>query len=534
MPHARTLLFLAAAVLASLPIAQAKEPLSTRIDGLIAAKAAGFTASPPADDAEFLRRLYLDLAGRIPTIAEARQFLDDSNPDKRRALVDRLLNSADYPRRMQELFHVMFMERLGDNDAWKKYLRDSFAANKPWDVMAREILRADPADEANRGAAFFYAKRLDHYGQNPIDYPGLTRDVGRLFLGVDLRCAQCHDHLFIDDYKQEDFQGMFAFFQNTFLHDLSAPIVGEKPTTQKVAFMSVFAKVEKQTGPRLPGEPEIAIPAVTAGEEYLQPPDAKTKSPGTLKFSPLAKLAEQLPRSDNRLFTRNIANRLWFVMMGRGLVDPLDLSHQANPPSHPELLDLLAGEFAAHGFDIKWLLGELARSGAYQRSSRLTAPDRPPPPELFLTGLEKRLSAEQLARSALEATGERERLESTDGGKPFAEAQARFIKAFANPPREPEDAFSPSLVSALFILHDHAILDLLVARPGNLVDRLDKITDVSLLSEELYLAVLSRKPTDDERAEVADYLTRHADRRTAALGQLAWALVASTEFCVNH
>lgn len=533
MPHARTLMFLAA-IMASLRTAGAEEPLSTRIDALIAAKAGGLAVSAPADDAEFLRRLYLDLAGTIPTVAEARQFLGDPAADKRPALIDRLLNSAAYPRRMQELFHVMLMERLGDNEAWKKYLHDSFAANKPWDAMARDILRADPADDTNRGAAFFYAKRLDHYGQNPIDYPGLTRDVGRLFLGVDLRCAQCHDHLFIDDYKQEDFQGLFAFFQNTFLHDLSAPIVGEKPTTQKVAFMSVFAKVEKQTGPRLPGEPEIAIPAVAAGEEYLQPPDAKTKSPGTLKFSPLTKLAEQLPRSDNRLFTRNIANRLWFVMMGRGLVDPLDLSHQANPPSHPELLDLLAGEFAAHGFDIKWLLGQLARSGTYQRSSLLTATDQPPPPELFLTSLEKRLSAEQLARSALEAAGERNRLESADGGKPYAEALARFIKAFANPPREPEDAFSPSLASALFILHDQAILDLLVARPGNLVERLDKITDASLLAEELYLAVLSRKPTDEERAEVADYLMKHADRRTLALGQLTWALLASTEFCVNH
>lgn len=533
MPHPRMLLLLAAAALASLPTARAEEPLSTRIDALIAAKAGGFAVSPPTDDAEFLRRLYLDLAGRIPTVAEARQFLSDTAPDKRAALIDRLLNSADYPRRMQELFHVMFMERLGDNDAWKKYLHDAFAANKPWHTMAREILRADPADEANRGAAFFYAKRLDHYGQNPIDYPGLTRDVGRLFLGVDLRCAQCHDHLFIDDYKQEDFQGLFAFFQNAFLHDLSAPIVAEKPTTQKVAFMSVFAKVEKQTGPRLPGEPEIAIPAVAAGEEYLQPPDAKTKLPGTLKFSPLAKLAEQLPRSENRLFTRNIANRLWFVMMGRGLVEPLDLSHRANPPSHPELLDLLAGEFAAHNFDIKWLLGELARSGTYQRSSLLPAPDQPPPPELFLTGLEKRLSAEQLARSFLEATGERQRLEAADG-KPFVEAQARFIKAFANPPREPEDAFSPSLASALFILHDQAVLDLLVARPRNLVDRLDKTTDANLLTEELYLSVLSRQPSDEELAEVAEYLAKHADRRPTALGQLAWALLASTEFCVNH
>jgi hypothetical protein len=534
MPHAHSITIAFCLALAVHRSAPADEPLNARIDSLIAAKAEGLPAGSLADNAEFLRRVYLDLAGRIPTVQDVRAFLDDPSPQKRTAAIDRLLNSADYPRRMQELFHVMLMERLGDNDLWKKYLLDSFAANKPWNEMARDMLRADPQNEATRGAAFFYAKRLDHYGQNPIDYAGLTRDVGRLFLGVDLRCAQCHDHLFIDDYKQEDFQGLFAFFQNTFLQDLPGAIVGEKPTTQKVAFMSVFVKVEKQTGPRLPGSPEIAIPSLKQGEEYLQPPDAKSKSPGTLKFSPLASLAEQLPRADNLAFTRNIANRLWFVMMGRGLVHPLDLSHQANPPSHPELLDLLAQEFAGHGFDIKWLLRELALSQTYQRSSRLPAAGPPPPPERFLTALEKRLSAEQLTRSTLEAVGQRERLETADGGKPYIELQARFIKALANPPREAEETFSPSLASALFLLHDTAVLDLLTSRPGNLIDRLDRTTDAKLVADELYLAVLSRMPTDEERSEVAGYLTKHADRRVEALSQLTWALLASTEFCLNH
>lgn len=513
------------------------QPLHTRIDEAIAARAGGRCASSPADNAEFLRRVYLDLAGRIPTVEESRCFLADKSagqsPEKRLALIDKLLASPDYARRMAELFHVMLMERLGDNGPWKQYLESSFAANKPWQEMAREILRADPADEANRGAAFFYAKRLDHYGQNPVDYPGLTRDVGRLFLGVDLRCAQCHDHLYIDDYKQADFQGLFAFFENTYLNDLAAPTVGEKPTTQKVAFMSVFTKIEQQTAPRLPGGTELTIPPLAKGEEFLQPPDKKTKSPGTLKFSPLAALAEQLPRADDRLFTRNIVNRLWFVMFGRGLVHPLDLHHSGNPPSHPELLELLAAEFAAHGFDMKWLLRELALSQAYQRSGLLPTGEAAPP-ELFLSALEKRLSAEQLARGMLEATGERSRLEAAEGGKPLVELQAKFVKAFANAPREAEDAFSPSLASALFTLHDASVLDLLTAKPGNLADRLGKAADGNSLADELYLAVLSRMPSEVERAEVGDYLAKHADRRPAAIEQLIWSLLASTEFLVNH
>ncbi|HET6882329.1 MAG TPA: hypothetical protein VFI31_19345, partial [Pirellulales bacterium] len=116
----------------------------------------------------------------------------------------------------------------------------------------------------------------------------------------------------------------------------------------------------------------------------------------------------------------------------------------------------------------------------------------------------------------------------------LADLQARFVKAFANAPREPEDAFSPSLASALFVLHDSAVLDLLTARPGNLVDRLDKMTDPGILADELYLAVLSRAPTPEERLEISDYLAKHADRHTAAIGQLVWALLASTEFLVNH
>src|SRR4029079_14264551 len=107
------------------------------------------------------------------------------------------------------------------------------------------------------------------YGQNPVDYPALTRDVGRLFLGMDLRCAQCHDHLFIDDYKQADFQGLLAYFQNTFLHDLKSATVGEKPTTADLEFMSVFKKVPLKTGPRLPGGKEMDIPVLKKEELYL-------------------------------------------------------------------------------------------------------------------------------------------------------------------------------------------------------------------------------------------------------------------------
>lgn len=544
-------------VLAVAPFGAAQageEPLHQEIDRLVTAQAGG-PCNPPAGDAEFLRRVYLDLAGKIPTSEQAREFLADGAGDKRTKLVDRLLSGPDFPRRMQELFHAMLMERRGDDPDWTAFLRRSFEANKPWDVLAREILDPDPEDEAARGAAYFYVRRLDKVGQQDTDYPGLTRDVGRLFLGVDLQCAQCHNHLFIDDYKQQDFQGLYTVYLNTFIRrDVTPPAIGEKVMAKKIEFMSVFDKVPLSTGPRVPGDAEIEIPVFAAGEEFLVPPDKKTKHPGEPKFSPLEAVVGRLVAADNNAFCRNIANRMWFVMMGRGLVHPLDLSHGDNLPSHPELLELLARDIAARKFDLKGFLRELALSQTYQRSSPGAATNDSLQPASYRAALEKPLSAEQLLSSVLVAAGAEEQLgqsprdapPTAGNAKPAAE-QAKpdaadkrdelrklFITAFANPPKEPEIEFSPSVKGALFVMNNSNVLAMFDQRPGGLVDRLSKFADPDALAEELYLSVLTRLPTAEERADVADSLARHADRRIAVLGQMAWALAASTEFCVNH
>jgi hypothetical protein len=525
--------------------AAADEPLHVRIDKLIAARADGLPASARSDDAEFLRRVCLDLAGRIPAADEARAFLADPSPDKRSRLIDRLLDGPDFPRRMADALHVMLMERRGDDAAWLEYLRRSFEAGRPMDRMVADMLRPDPGDPASAGAEFFLTKRLEKYGENPVDYPGLTRDVGRLFLGVDLQCAQCHNHLFVDDYKQRDFQGLFAFFRNASLgkSPKGAAMVVEKPLEGRLDFSSVFDQEQMSTWPRLPGGQEIPAPAFKKGEEYRVPPDPKTRTPGVPKFSPLEELSRRLPTADNAAFARNLANRLWFLMTGRGLVHPLDLHHSANPPSHPELLRLLAKEFAAGGFDVRRLLREIALSDTYQRSGLLADPAREPPPEKFLTALEKGLSAEQLYRSVLRATGtpdpddpapEEKPAKSDDPPPDPKQLRARFVKAFAAPAGEPEVEFAPSLKSALFVLHDEQMLSLLRPRPGNLIDRLMRLPDPDATADELYLSVLSRRPVAEERAEVRATLERHPDRRAEALGRLAWALLASTEFCVNH
>ena len=541
---------------------EAEEPLlRDAIDKLIQARAGETKMAPAADDAEFLRRIYLDLAGRIPTLEESRQFLADPAAGKREALVDRLLGGPEYPRRMQELFHAMLMERRGDDEAWLAFLRQAFRSNTPWDRVARSILHSNPEDEASRGAAYFLTARLVSEGaMAPVDVPGLTRDVGRLLAGVDLRCAQCHDDVSIGDYKQVDFQGLHMIFENVKTRrDVKFPAVAESLMTEEKEFMSVFTQTPRTTAPRVPGGGEIAIATFPKGEEYQTPPDRKTRSPGVPKFSPLGELAQRLTAAQNDLFCQNIVNRMWFVMMGRGLVEPLDLNHSANPPTHPELLSLLSREFAQHQFDIKWLLRELALTACYQRTSAKAGAS--PSWETYAVANEKRLSAEQLFWSTLIATGEIDlapsekdtaqkdtaqkdtgdkRREATwleekvVGAEQLGELRKLFLKTFANPPKVPEVDFEPTVKGALFLMHDERLLQLLRPREGNLVGRLMKRTDDDI-ADELFMTVVSRPPTEQDVAEVREFLQgKKGTRRQEAIGQLAWALLSSTEFCVNH
>ncbi len=525
MPRMASLTLALCATMVSSALGQSS--LHDQIDALIEAKAAGPLAAQTSD-AEFLRRVYLDFAGRIPSLEESPAFLADADAAKREKLVDKLLASDEYAKRMSQVFHVMLLERLGDHKEWQKYLQDSFAANKPWDVMAREMLNPSAENEATRGAALFFSKRLENYGQNPVDVPGMVRDVGRLFMGIDVQCCQCHDHLFVDDYKQEYYQGLFAFVGQATLRQESFPAIAEKPLAKKVEFMSVFVKEPKKVGPYLPGLKEIEIPVYANGEEWEIKPDPKTKNPGKLKFSTLKILSEQLPSPDNQLFKKNIANRLWWLLLGRGLVQPLDMQHAGNAPSHPELLELLANEFAAHKFDMKWLLREIALSKTYQRGSQ-AADDAAAeaPRESYRVALEKPLSSEQLLASMIAATGESAR------AKPD-ELQERFAKAFANPPREPEVEFSPTVKAALFYLNDSVVLGWLKPAPGNLAARLFETKENGKLAEEMYLSILTRLPGEDEKKDVVDYLAKHAANRETAIRNLLWSLLASNEFCMNH
>ena len=215
-------------------------------------------------------------------------------------------------------------------------------------------------------------------------------------------------------------------------------------------------------------------------------------------------------------------------MMGRGLVEPLDLFHSGNPASHPELLDLLAKEFTSKGYDIKWLIRELAMTATYQRSSQLPVGLESLPEEKFLVAKQRRLSAEQLMASVLRATGAAVDDEAREALK------ERFLKALANEPKEPEYEFSPSLKGALFVMNDGEVQKLSTVGPGSIVSRLSGEADGGKVATELYSAIFSRMPTDEESGELVTYLAEHGDDRTRALREIAWAMLASAEFAVNH
>lgn len=349
--------------------ASAADSLHTQIDQLSDTAAVG-PRGAVVDDLTFLRRVTLDLTGRIPSIVDSRAFLADKTSDKRARAIDRLMSSPDYFRHLAVVFDVMLMERRADkhvkNVEFRAWLQEFFQQKKPYNELVHTLLSADGTDEKQRAASAFFLER-------EVEPNLLTREIGRMFLGIDLQCAQCHDHPLIDDYHQTDYFGTFGFVNQLtlFRPDAKKPaLIGETVRGQS-SFKSVFTDREAVTSPRLPGEVEIVEPVFAVGDEYSIRPAKNVRS--VPKFSRREKLAELISSGQNPLFRRNIANRLWAMMMGRGLVHPVDQHHSENPATNPELLDLLGNEFAKSNFDVTTLLREIALSQTYQRSWQLPA-----------------------------------------------------------------------------------------------------------------------------------------------------------------
>ena len=509
-----------------------------------------------ASDAEFLRRVSLDLTGVIPEASSARSFIESDDPLKRVKLIDRLLAGDEFARHMATVFDVMLMERRPDKyvttPQWRAYLAESFTANKPLNVLVGEVLGADGVDESMRPAAKFYLDRA-------VDKDTLVRDIGRLFLGRNLQCAQCHDHPDIDDYLHQHYHGLSVFVagSKTFKQP-DGVFVLQEVVTRQVEFASVFEPdATKTTGPRLI-DALMEVPEFPDGEEYVEKPSRSVRS--VPKFSLRALLSQRLPSDDTPEFSRNMVNRLWALMMGRGLVHPLDMHHVGNPPSHTELLDDLAIQFASSGYDVRGLLRELALSAAYQRSSLIPEGVTPEslPVDSYAVATMKGLSPEQLFESALMATQANAVLEeqidraiadeeaTAEGGEPIAEQiaalrqqkrtdrVAQFVAVFGGVPGQPEGEFSSSLPQALFLANSETVSAWVAPQRGNLADRLVALDRPADVADTLFLTVLTRLPVPDERQLVKERVDAVGDGRKSAITALVWSLLASSEFRLNH
>lgn len=536
--------------------ARADDPLHVQIDRLVALQTPNYEkiAAPVASDDEFLRRIYLDLTGTIPTVEQAREFLTSAEPKKREQLIDKLLASPEYARHWQRVFDQMLMMRRPQKNVpvaeWETFLRESFAANKPYDQMVREILSNDGSDKDHRGPARFY---LDRDG----DVNDITRDIARLFLGANLECAQCHNHPQIDDYRQEHYYGISAFFVRSFvMTDKEKRVVFAEKADGEVTFESAFeirdkvSKGPKSTGPKLfeamvISEPKFEKPV----DAYVVAPNDKDKTLRPVpRFSRRAKLAEFIASADNRRFCRTAVNRLWGTMLGRGIVHPVDLDHRDNPPSHGLLLALLTEQFATSGLDVKAMLREIALSQTYQRSSRVADPasvEKAPADETYAQAIMKPLSPAQFAWGVLQATGEADVQRKALGDKATEETlykklesyENRFEQLFGGERGKPPEGFESTTEQVLFLANDSMVAGLLKPKAGNLADRVLKLPEdnTPAIADELFISILTRKPTDADVQDVQGYLsTATGDARAAAVQELIWALISSAEFRFNH
>lgn len=534
----------------------AETPLHQRLDTLIKQADPQFEkrAAPLADDATFLRRVRLDLTGTIPSADEVRAFLADTSPDKRTKLVDRLLASPEYARRMQYVFDTMLMERRRDKHVpateWREYLLSSFRDNKPWDVLVEEMLTVDGTDPKTRPAAKFLLDR-------ELKAEVTTRDLGRLLLGRDLECAQCHNHPNVGDYLQRHYHGLNAFLSRSYLFKdpkTKKMTIGEK-AEGLVTFTSVFTNEEGKTAPRMLDLPEIPDPKEMK-VLYKVKPAKNVRSVPT--YSRRLQLAEAMTNPDNIAFQQNIVNRMWAMMMGRGFVEPLDMWHSDNPPSHPQVLELLTQSFQDQGCDIRFLLRELALSETYQRSSQLTSDAETSDDVNFGVAHLKPLSPEQLAMAMMQATGITDStLASVKAKQAKEDAKkktnkvddpvwqeaalyealkrnvASFVTTFGIVGAQPS-RFDASANQALFLLNGPLVQGWI--RPGgtNLSARLTKLKTAPEIADELYLSVFSRQPSEDEVKQVAAFLEASQDQPDRGIPQLVWAALASDEFRFNH
>lgn len=473
----------------------------------------GIPPADLADDATFLRRVFLDTIGTLPTSAEARAFLADKTPDKRAQLIDRLLERPEYA----DYWTMLWSDLLRvDRDAitpagavaMTRWLRKQFAENRPYDEIVRGLLTARGSVSDEGPAAIFKALTT------PED---MSRSFSQLFFGVRIQCAQCHHHP-SDRWGQDDYFALAGFFTGVKRKPLG--VGGEAIVSTKANDMP-----HPRTGKPVPARALGAAPADFAGVADRR-----------------IALAQWLTANDNPFLARALVNRLWAHYFSRGLVEPLDDMRATNPPTIEPLLEDLAKNFRDGKYDLKALTRTILNSRLYQLAGRSTNAT-PLDDQNFSYAHPKAMPAEVLLDAISQATGVPEKFNGWPEGYRAIQMwdnriPSYFFRIFGRPVRasvcECERSNEPSIAQALHLMNSEEIMNKIQARAGTVRSLARSKRTPEQIIEELYLSTLTRFPSDAERAAMLRYFAEAGDDRQAATEDALWALLNSRGFVYNH
>lgn len=507
-------------------------PVHEAIDYYVDAQlaAAGVTPAPLADETNLLRRTMLDLVGRIPIAREAQEYASSSNSIRREKLLDRLLQSPAYVRHQADEFNSMLMYGVRGNV--RDYLLKAFRDRYSWDRMFRDLLVGDQLKPPHLDSVEFVKQRTD-------DLDKLTNDASTIFFGVNVSCAQCHDHPLVPEWSQQHFYGMKSFFARTFANGnfVSEREYGRvtfktskgEENSAKLMFLTGSVVEEAET-------PEPSEAEKKAERERLEELKKNKQAPAPASYSRRAQLVDVALRpSENMFFARALVNRLWARFLGRGLVDPVDQMHPENPPSHPELLEWLARDFVNHGYDMQRLIRGIISSRVYSRSSRWPLNDRPAP-DLFAVAQVRPLSPRQYSVLLRLASTSPDRLIASDGGLPgddqFEQLENQ-ASSLAGQFDQPQDDFQIRISEALFISNSPQIQQELLANTSDtLVGKLTALSNDEELIHTAVWNIFSRTP-DAEEVHLLSRVLTSGHPREIACRHLVWALLASSESRFN-
>ncbi|HEV3022591.1 MAG TPA: DUF1549 and DUF1553 domain-containing protein, partial [Pirellulales bacterium] len=504
------------------------QELAAHIDATFEAdwRAAGVTPAPGADDAEFMRRVYLDITGKIPSVAEAQAFLDDTASDKRHRLVENLLSRGSFAAHFANVWRELILPGTNTNNetralapAFEAWLKVRFAANVPYDALVSELLTArltaaaQPivgrrAPLAPSPAAFFQV--------NENKPENLAANASRIFLGMQVQCAQCHDHPF-SHWKRQEFWALAAFFGGV-QPNMEQP-EGEAVPVATTSISPLSIKIPETDTIVEARFLDGSAPPFRAGE------DARLT------------LSRWLTGRQNRYFAKAAVNRLLDLFYGHGFVEPVDDLDERHPPSHPELFEEIATQFACHRYDLKFLVRTITATRAYQLSSRTDSEAADAAAsgatEHFARMPLKRMTPEQLYDSLLEATAFRDSSQPQNPNpNPFSDDTMRgqFLARFADESARRSEA-QTSILQALSLMNGSFTAGAASPDRGQLLSAVNELPylDTAGRIETLYLATLSRRPTADESSRVVAYLGRSSDEKEG-LADLFWALLNGAEF----